>query len=321
MDQMRAFWNRLVRWSAPLFPDQVIFARKITVGAQLALLVGFAVLFAAGAGLYHANGFLGFDWVNVFSKGLLPPFYPPWDAYVIHWLTWPALIGLTLAATCLAILKRSRHPLSLALALLTLPLFWTLFLGQLEGLVVLGLLGLPWLAPLALLKPQVSLFAFGARRSYVLGLFIFLAVSLLIWGLWPARMLSANTYYAEGRYVQDISLGWWGAVVALPLLWLSRGDMDMLMLAGTFMTPHLIPYNLLPVVPAIARLRPGAAALVTLFSWLPLTANWLGPGGWWLGWVFVGFLWLSLAADRYPGWWIAARSVLAKKTSAQYADH
>lgn len=303
MGQIKSLWRRLVSWSAPVFPAQNIFARQIGLGPQLALLAIFALVFGAGATLYRADGFLGFDWVNVFSKGLLPPFYPPWGLYVIRWLTWPALIGLSLAAMCLATLKRARHPLSLVLAFLTLPLLWTLFLGQLEGLVLLGLLALPWLAPLALLKPQVSIFAFGARPAYVVALFVLLLVSMLIWGFWPAQMLAANTYYAEGRYAQDISIGWWGAIVAVPLLWLSRGDMDMMMLAGTFMTPHLIPYNLLPVVPAIARLRPGAAVLASVFSWLPLTANWLGPFGWWLGWIFVGFLWLCLAFDRYRGRW------------------
>jgi hypothetical protein len=87
--------------------------------------------------------------------------------------------------------------------------------------------------------------------------------------------------------------------VALPLFWFSRGDMDMLMVAGAFMTPHLIPYNLMPVAPAIARLRPALAGLTMVCSWLSLSANWLGPAGWWLGWLAVIVLWLGLAYDRY----------------------
>ncbi len=297
---LKSLWTRLVAWSEPLFPVQPIYARQFSAIGQLILLAGMAVLFSGGGLILPANGFSGFDWVHVFSRGGVPPFYPPWGADVVRWLTWPLLFGVTMAATCLAVIKRAVHPLSLALALLALPLWWTLFLGQLEGLVTLGLLGLPWLVPLALIKPQVSAFACGARRSYLVGAAIFLAISLLIWGPWPLRMLSTSQYYAEGRYATDISLGWWGAVVALPMLWYSRGDMDMLMLAGAFMTPHLLPYNLLPVVPAVARLRPRAAALAGLFSWLPFSANWLGPGGWWLGWVFIGFVWLCLAARRYP---------------------
>ena len=297
---LKSHWTKLAAWTEPLFPDVPIYAQQISPFAQLALFALMAGLFAAGGLVLPANGFSGFDWVHIFSRGVVPPFYPPWGADVVRPLTWPLLIGLTMAAVCLAVLKRAVHPLSLALALLTLPLWWTLFLGQLEGLVTLGLLGLPWLVPLALIKPQVSIFACGARRSYLAAAVIFVAISLLIWGPWPLRMLSTNQFYAEGRYNTDISLGWWGVIVALPLLWVSRGDMDMLMLAGVFMTPHLLPYNLLPVVPALARLRPRAAALAALFSWLPFSANWLGPGGWWLGWVFIGYVWLCLAARRYP---------------------
>jgi hypothetical protein len=125
-------------------------------------------------------------------------------------------------------------------------------------------------------------------------------LSLIIWGLWPLRLFSINSYFGEGRYEQDISIGLWGILIALPLMWFSRGDIDMLMLAGAFVSPHLIFYNLLPVVPAIARLKPASAAVAALFSWLPLSANWFGPIGWWLGWLFVGWLWISLFFDRYP---------------------
>jgi hypothetical protein len=108
--------------------------------------------------------------------------------------------------------------------------------------------------------------------------------------------------------VTDISLHGYGLPLALLMFWVSRGDMDMLMLSGAFATVYLLPYNLLPVVPAIARLRPRTAVLAMLFSWLPFSANWLGPRGWWLGWAFIGLLWLSLAAARYPhvapkAWW------------------
>jgi hypothetical protein len=216
-------------------------------------------------------------------------------------LNWPLLVGLTLAAVSFSIFKRAQHSLSGVFALLTLPLFWTLFLGQVDGLVVLGLLALPWSAPLALFKPQVALFALGARRSYLIGALVTVIFSFVIWGFWPMRLLTAKAYYGSTGYVQDIAIGVWGIPIALVLLWFSRGDMDMLMAAGVFGTLHLIPFNLLPLTPAIARLKPPAAAMACLLSWLPLGANWLGPWGWWLGWLFVIWVWLNLAAHRY-GW-------------------
>lgn len=300
MEQTNSVARQWEVWNRILFPEQNIFARLIPIRVQLFLFVALAVAFSGVGFIMPADGFTGFDWVNVFSRWIVPPFYPPWAPYFVAWLTWPGFVGLTLAAVSLAILKRAAHPLSALGAFIALPVFWTTFLGQLEGLIVLGLLALPWLAPLALLKPQVSLFAFGARRSYLIAALVTVLVSLLIWGPWPLRMLAVESYYAEGRYENNIALGLWGALVALPLLWFSRGDMDMLMTAGSFMTPHLIPYNLLPMVPGIARLSPRAALVAGGLSWLPFSANWLGPGGWWLGWVFVGYVWVNLAATRYP---------------------
>ena len=163
------------------------------------------------------------------------------------------------------------------LALLTLPLFWTLFLGQIDGLVLLGVSGLPWLVPLALLKPQLAIFASLARKSYLAASLGFLGLSFLIWGFWPLRLFTTMGYYQE--FPQDIALKWWGIPLALVLLWFSRGDVDMLVAAGAFGTLHLVPYNLLLITPAISRLKPWSAAIACLLTWLPLSANWLGPRG------------------------------------------
>jgi hypothetical protein len=283
-----------------LFPERPVFVRKLPVWQSLLIFAGLTALFSLVGSFLPANGFIGFDWVNFFSIHRITSFHPPWTIFAVAPLTWPLLIGLTLSSVTFATILRSNHPLSAAAAILCLPVLWTVFLGQLEGLVLLGLLGLPWLTPLALIKPQVSFFAFGARRSYLIALVLVIGVSLLIWGPWPLRMLSVESYYAEGRYPQNIALGWWGLPLTLATAWFSRGDLDMLMLSGAFTTPHLIPYNLLPLTPALARLRPRAALLGCFFSWLPLSANYIGPFGWWLGWFFVAWLWLNLAAQRYP---------------------
>jgi len=281
------------------FPEEEIYARSWPWQHQV---MGFAFLFALFCILGYfipANGFVAFDWVHFFSRGHIPPFYPPWDAWAVRWLTWPVFFGLSMAAISISIIKRSRHAVSGIAASLTLPVFWAMFLGQLEGLVVLGLLGLPWLTPLALLKPQVSLFAFGARRNYVLAALLWVSISLILWPGWPLRMLATNHYYAEGRYPQDISLGLRGALLAVPMMWFSRGDMDMLMVSGAFMTLHLLPYNMLPFVPAVARLKPEVAVVLAALSWLPLLSNWMGKEGWWLGWIFAAGLWGALAQQRY----------------------
>jgi len=289
-------------WHAldPLFPELEIFARRLPIRVIIPLFVALTIIFTLGASFLPLNSLIGFDWKHFFGNNNLPPFYPPWTLGIVRYMTFPLLIGITLSAVFLAVIQRSVHIISAAAAVLCLPVLWTIFLGQLEGLVVLGMLGLPWLIPLAIIKPQISFFGLGARRSYILAFLIFLSVSMVIWGNWPAETLSANQYYAGGRYQQDISLGLWGLPLFIATLWFSRGDMDMLMASGSFISPHIIFYNLLPLTPAVARLTPRAAIIALILSYFTLSSNSLGPKGWWLGWAFVFWVWINLAAQRYP---------------------
>lgn len=283
-----------------LFPEERHLVRELPLHQKLLFFVFLFSIFSLFGLFIPADGFFAFDWVHFFGIGNIPPFYPPWTQWVVSLLSWPTLVGLTLATVGFASFQRAQHWVSLICVFLSLPVLWTIFLGQIDGLVLLGILGLPWLAPLALLKPQVAIFSFFARKSYLYSLILTLLVSFLVWGLWPADLFSVWTVHAEGRYSNDIAIGLWGLPIALILLWCSRGDADMLMLAGTFTTPYLLPYALIVISPAIARLPPLMAVIAGFLSWLPFSANWLGPGGWWLGWLFVAWLWSGLAALRYP---------------------
>lgn len=292
--------DNLYRIEKVLFPASNIFSRQPSFRLQVLIFLVLFLLFTLAGNYVPEEGIFAFDWKLFHSPDWeARVFHPPWFGPFISVLSWPTLIGLSLAGMTMAIWKRAVHPFSAICSFLTLPLFWTLFLGQVDGLITLGLLGIPWLAPLALLKPQVSVFAFTARRSYLIGLLIFLLFSFLLWGFWPYKMIQSTSFYQDQHFQQDIALKLWGLPVALVLFWFSRGDMDMLMIAGCFSTLHLIPYNLLPIVPAIARLRPRAALIAGGCTWLPLSANWFGPGGWWLGWIFILWLWACLAVNRY----------------------
>jgi hypothetical protein len=283
-----------------LFPAQQIYHRKLSIWQIGILLILFTLLFTATGFILPADGFIGFDWVNFWEQGIIPEFYPPWTGILVENLTWELLIGLSLSAYAIAVLRRASRPTSAVYAFMCLPLLWTLFLGQLDGIALLGVIGLPWLAPLALVKPQVAVFAFGARKNYLIGLIFFVILSIILWGPWMLRTMSVETYYAEGRYLQNIGLGMFGVPITLLTIWFSRGDPDMLMLSGVFIMPHIIPYNFLPLSPSLARLRPRNAFIGFVLSWLPFSANWFGPIGWYLGWLFVIWLWLNLAAIRYP---------------------
>ena len=233
---------------------------------------------------------LAFDWIHFFENAHnMPSFYPPWARLVCRWLSWPLLIGVTLSTYAIAVMRRARSVASAAAAFVALPLWWALFLGQLDGLALLGMLALPWLAPLALIKPQIAGFAILAKRKSLIVSVCFVLLSFAFWGFWPASMLA---YHQEpGLWPQDVALGLWGLPLAIVALWLVPGwNADKLMLAGSFITPALIPYNLTPLMPAIARLPWWLAWLVALTSWLPVMSNWWGGVGWWLAWVSVALL-------------------------------
>jgi hypothetical protein len=138
---------------------------------QAALFLGLSIVFLGMGYLMPANGFVACDWVCIFSHGYFPPFYPPWGELTTRWLNWPLLFSVSMASIVLSIVKQSRHVVSSLAAFL------------------------------ALVKPQVSGFALGAMPSHLVEGVLWLAISLAIWGSWPARMFAVNSYFVEGRYV------------------------------------------------------------------------------------------------------------------------
>lgn len=94
------------------------------------------------------------------------------------------------------------------------------------------------------------------RSNPLLALLVTLVASFTIWRVWLPDMFSVWTVHKEVRYVKDIAIGLVGVPLGAILLWFSRGDADVLMLAGAIATPHLRPCNLIVLVPAAARLPP-----------------------------------------------------------------
>ena len=151
--------------------------------------------------------------------------------------------------------------------------------------------------------------AHGRRLDRVGLVLIWIAVSFLIWGIWPLRFIGVGGPEWNAAWPQDIALFPWGIVIALPLLWLSRGDEDMLMAAGSFGTPHLFPYHFTLLMPALARMGRRWAILSGQLAWTPLLANYSGPMAWHLGNLTSVSIWFGLyqarrsATRRLPGQW------------------
>jgi hypothetical protein len=264
-------------------------------GAQIAafLLVMFILLYIAGTFMPE-----GFDWGWAFSKGIIPSLWVPWTKALVSVLNYPTIFAITILSMAIRALRYRNSPLALALGLISLPTLWMFHLGNLDGISILGLVLLPWGAPLVLLKPQIASFALLANRKSIIVAIAWLLISFLIWGFWPLTWLPLLTNQWSVEWPQDIALFPWGLLIALPLMWFSRGDEDLLMAAGSFATPHLFPYHFIVLMPALARMRIPMMLLTWFISWTPLLSNWLGPWAWHFGNLMSVCFWAGIYFNR-----------------------
>ncbi len=263
--------------------------------------------------LYGAGHMLpeGFDWQHFFSHGVVPSLWTPWTPWVLRLLLpfgYPAIFALSALAIGMRAYQYNTSPWRITLAFLSLPTLWVFFMGNLDGLTLLGLITLPWGVPLALMKPQIAAFALLAKRRYLLSAVIFLLISFLLWGFWPQNLLTVLTPQWQTEWQQDINLFPYGMLIGIPLLWYSRGDSDLLMAAGSLITPHLFPYHFILLMPAIARMSWRWAVLTWIVSWTPLLSNWVGPMGWHFGNLLSLCFWIGVYSQiphrQLPGWQI-----------------
>jgi hypothetical protein len=260
-----------------------------------------AVLAAAFGVLYWAGGFIpaGFDWVCCFSTGYLADFFMPWMLPIVRLFNPQSIFAVTILALVVRMWRYQAQSWRMVLALISLPTLWLLFLGNIDGLVMVGLLLLPVLGvPLVLIKPQVASFALLSNRRTLAATLVWVALSIVLWGPWPLSLLHVGNAQWRTDWPQDITLYPWGALLALPLLWLSRGDEDMLMAAGSLVTPHLFPYHFYILMPALGRMRARWAILSWAISFTPLLANYWKPTAWHFGNLLSLTLWVGLYECR-----------------------
>lgn len=279
--------------------------------AVLACLLGGVLLYPLAARL----PVVGWDWYYWFEPGNID-FYPPWTAYLLKpftslpWRSGLALLNaLTLAtvgvAAGRAAFGKGRVSLlgAALLALMTPPVFMALWLGNLEGLVLLGMVALPPGVILALVKPHLGMWAVIARRRWFLWAAGLGILSLLIWGLWPLRTFSemgrlSQNYFTVGWY----DLGWPVLAVGIVLILLSNADPLRLLAAGFFLTPYLMPNHMLLLLPALGRLSGWRRLLLWLIIWLSGVATGMGSSP--MRYLVLAFplaVWLLLGeAQRQP---------------------
>lgn len=269
--------------------------REVAGNLRLLGLIGVTYGF-----LYWITSYIpiGFDWISYFGAKVLPQFWMPWTWPLLDFMTPQLLSAAVILGAILRIRQRHGSMWRLPLVALSLPALWILLKSDVDGLALLGLVTLPLGVPFLLLKPQISAFALLANRRNFLAGAVWGVITVFIWGLWFTRLQLVGSEQWRLDWPQDISLFPWGAIIALPLMWLGRGDEDMLMAAGSFVTPHLFPYHFILVMPAVARLSWPWAIFCWAMSFTPLLANWYGPLAWHFGNVFALCLWLGLYLQK-----------------------
>ena len=240
----------------------------------------------------------GFDWVAYFSKGSIPTVWTPWTEHVVQYMNWSLVVAITLFSIIFRTYHYNKSPLPVALAIISLPTLWVLYGGNIDGIVLLGLISLPWGSPLVLMKPQLASFALLARKSSMVSGIIWFLLTLLVWGPWPMRFSQVLTTGWKTEWTQDISLFPWGLLIALPLFWFSRKDEDLLMAAGSFATPHLFPYHFIILMPSLGRMNLPWMVVTWLLSWTPLVSNWVGDIGWHMGNILGLSFWLGIFMSK-----------------------
>ncbi len=243
----------------------------------------------------------GFDWIHYYKPGISYPIWTPWMNPIIKLIS-PLGFGFVFALTVLGISIRAfqykRSAIPILLALCSFPTLWVFFMGNVDGLILFGMLLMPPAVPLVLMKPQISAFSLLAKRKWLYAGIIWIIISLIVWGFWPERLLLVTTSSWKTEWVQDISLFPWGMLIGLPLLYFSRGDQDLLMAAGSLMTPHLFPYHFIILMPSLARMKWYWMLITYIASWTPLFANWLGPNAWHFGNLLSICFWLGIFLNK-----------------------
>lgn len=294
---MQALFSQLQAWYAPIRSELTDRKKILLMAQKAAIFTGlFLVLWMIGSWLPE-----GYDWQHYFKINRIHPIWTPWTRYIVEFLS-PLGYGPVFAMTVIGLgvrtFRYSRSPLAMALAFLSLPTLWVLFMGNLDGLVLFGFLIMPAGIPMVLMKPQVAAFALLASKKWFVTAAVWGLLSLLVWGFWPVNMLGVMTPEWKLEYVQDINIFPWGLLVGLPLLWFSRGDQDLLMAAGSLATPHLFPYHFILLTPSLARMRWYWMLITWAVSWTPFLANWLGNWAWHFGNLMSICFWLGIYLNK-----------------------
>src|SRR5262245_3433460 len=288
--------------------------KRVATRQTVFVLAGWAVVFVVAYVAMHFVSVPAADWYHDYADFANRQYlvYPPWIAIVM----WPVRSlftqnALTLTILAYALWRYKARPIHYALAFTAMPVYWNLWLGQTDYIPLLGMVWLPLGLPLVALKPQTAIwgaFAWWLRRNdrWLIAALAAggLALSLLIYGLWPLHLSLPVTYYT-GYNLSAWRWGGWvgGGLAVIAALWATfrQRDIDASMALGALAAPYVQGNSYLLLLPAFARLSGWPLWLAWLASWSGVIALVLGDAGRPLIAVFPVAMWALLT-------WCAQRS-------------
>lgn len=269
------------------------------------LLLGWILIYIIMVGVGALMNVPGSDWVHHWEPRFEIDAYPPWVRILLFFLpSLPFLSGLTLTALIYVLKSRQANLWHYLAAFTSMPLFWTLWLGQIDAVPMLGLALLPWGIPLVLIKPQVAAWYVWVWWRYrmdkwkiFLGCIAFFLLTVLIWGWWPGHF----TEPAAFRTVYDLS-AWkihWILGVIFLIGALLENDPDRAAALGALGAPYIQGASYLVLVPVMTRLKGWQLFFVWLTTWASAAAIVLGDSARTLALLFPLSLWAVLAGQSF----------------------
>ncbi|MEN6409384.1 MAG: hypothetical protein ABFD44_06720, partial [Anaerolineaceae bacterium] len=197
---------------------------------------------------------------NLLSPGsyYIPYTYPILSS--LTWLDWRTSLGLlnsfTLVTVGISTWQTGGKYGSILLALTSPCLWMLLWLGHPEGIVLLGVM--TGLIPLTFIKPTVAFWSNLRNKKYIFWTLIVIILVILIWPDWILTSFFRNT--VGGEWTHPANFGWYVtgfpiAIVGGILLLGAGNDPWLLMSAGCLLSPYLMPYHMVILLPAIGKIN------------------------------------------------------------------